>query len=156
MVFTTFDRTGMYEFIRDHVDQDTFRIWTRNWNTLPNMNSNLASNIIPAGTTHSGVTSVLPYYADQILPFDVSITFLNEYGQAAVRSIYGVELLNEGSGVSMDDMQIEETMTYVARELGPMVPTSRDHTAISGTIDQSVVTGFGLGSGSGATLPETE
>ena len=38
----------------------------------------------------------------------------------AARSIYGVELLNEGSGASMDDIVLEETMTYVARELGPM------------------------------------
>jgi hypothetical protein len=72
------------------------------------------------------VTSKVPHYADQIPPFDITITFVNEYGQSAVRSIFGVELLNEGSGASMDDIVIEETMTYVARELGPMYTINRD------------------------------
>lgn len=58
------------------------------------------------------------------MPFDVTITFANEYGQAAVRSIYGVELLNEGSGASMEDIVMEETMTFIARELGPMYATA--------------------------------
>ena len=74
----------------------------------------------------TGVVRKVPYYADQIPPFDITVTFANEYGQAAVRSIFGVELLNEGSGASMDDIVIEETMTYVARELGPMYVIRND------------------------------
>ncbi len=147
MIFTTFDRPALYEMIRARMDDPYFRIWTRNWNIRPNENSNLASSIIPVSNVSAGIVSVLPYYVDQIPPFDVTITYANEYGQAAVRSIYGVELLNEGSGVSMDDMQIEETMTYVAREVGPMIPTNRGgFDEVSGTIDKNVVvTGFGLG-----------
>lgn len=89
---------------------------------------------------------MLKYLERDGIKVDVTITYANEMGQAAVRSIYGVELLNEGSGVSVDDMQIEETMTYVAREVGPMVPTNRSFSAPSGTIDQAVVQGFGLSS----------
>jgi len=54
-------------------------------------------------------------YADQILPFDVSISAANEYGQAMKKTIVAVELLNEGSGVSVDDLVIEEQYTYVCR-----------------------------------------
>lgn len=144
MMFTTFDRPALYNVIAANVNNDAFRIWTRNWNLLPNMNSNVAANISDISATDYGVTSALPYYADQIPPFDVTITFANEYGQAAVRAIYGVELINEGSGVSMDDITIEESMTYVAREVGPMVPTTRGFNETDGTIDAAVVSGFGL------------
>ncbi len=146
MMFTTFDRPALYSVIAKNVSNDNFRIWTRNWNLLPNMNSNIAANISEVTSTDFGVSSALPYYADQILPMDITITFANEYGQAAVRAIYGVELINEGSGVSMDDITIEESMTYVARELGPMIPTTRGFDETDGTIDSAVVSGFGLSS----------
>ena len=33
--------------------------------------------------------------------------------------IYGIEILNEGSGFSIDDIVIENQMTYVARTIWP-------------------------------------
>jgi hypothetical protein len=148
MMFTTFDRPALYNVSAKNVNNDNFKIWTRTWNLLPNMNSNvsgnIATNVVESNSALTGVTNVLPYYADQIPPFDVTVTFANEYGQAAVRAIYGVELINEGSGVSMDDIQIEESMTYVAREVGPMIPTTRGFDETDGTIDSAVVSGFGL------------
>ena len=147
MMFTTFDRPALYSVIQNNVDKEGFRIWTRDWNLLPNAGSNIATNIASIDTSAgSGVSSVLPYYADQIPPFDITITFANEYGQAAVRAIYGVELINEGSGVSMDDITIEESMTYVARELGPMIPTTRGFDESDGTISSTIIQGFGLSS----------
>lgn len=35
---------------------------------------------------------------------DITITFANEYGQMAVQRIYGVEILNSGAGLSVDDI----------------------------------------------------
>lgn len=58
-------------------------------------------------------------YVDQLPPFDVVIVAANEYGQAAQMRIYGVEILNEGSGFSIDDMVIENQMTYVCRTILP-------------------------------------
>ena len=60
-----------------------------------------------------------PWYVDQILPFDVTIIAANEYGQASAMRIYGVEILNEGSGFSIDDIVIENQMTYVCRTILP-------------------------------------
>jgi hypothetical protein len=147
LIFTTFDRPALYNLIKDGVakSDDSFKIWTRAWNLLPQAGSNIASNIASVESNASNVVSALPYYADQVPPFDVTITYANEYGQAAVKRIYGVELLNEGSGASMDDIVIEETMTFVAREVGPMIPTNRGFDQAASTIDESVVTGFGLG-----------
>lgn len=145
LIFTTFDRPALYNLIQKESGKDYFRIWTRDWNLLPNMNSNIAAGLAPVDAQNFGISSALPYYADQVPPFDITVTYANEHGQAAVKSIYGVELLNEGSGASMDDVVIEETMTYVAREIGPMIPTNRGFDAASSTIDSTVVSGFGLG-----------
>ena len=60
-----------------------------------------------------------PFYVDQMLPFDIVIVAANEYGKAAVMRIYGVEILNEGSGFSIDDIVIENQMTYVCRTILP-------------------------------------
>jgi hypothetical protein len=55
------------------------------------------------------------WYADQIPPFDVTLAAANEYGALALMRIFGVELLNEGYGVSIDDIVSEQQHTYIAR-----------------------------------------
>lgn len=141
LIFTMFDRPSLYNMLLAHMNDHTVEYFTRASNVLPGFDT--SSRI-----THRGIVSpdsqtlevrtAFPYYADQIPPFDVTLTFANEYGQAAVRSIYGVEILNEGSGASMDDIVIEETMTFIARELGPMVATSRS-SAVAGTFSDSTL-----------------
>ena len=59
------------------------------------------------------------FYVDQLPPFDVTIVAANEYGRSATMRIYGVEILNEGSGFSIDDIVIENQMTYVCRTILP-------------------------------------
>lgn len=59
------------------------------------------------------------WYVDQLPPFDAVIVAANEYGQAATMRIYGIEILNEGSGFSIDDIVIENQMTYVCRTVLP-------------------------------------
>lgn len=59
------------------------------------------------------------FYVDQILPFDIAIVAANEYGQTAQMRLYGCEILNEGSGFSIDDIVIENQMTYVCRTILP-------------------------------------
>jgi len=121
LIFTVFDRPALYKMLDvNNNNADTTQwFYTRSHNTLPN-DPNHKRGIADVNLDGASVSKKIPFYADQIPPFDITITFANEYGQSAARSIYGVELLNEGSGASMDDIVIEETMTYVARELGPM------------------------------------
>jgi hypothetical protein len=57
------------------------------------------------------------FYVDQIPPFDITVAAMNEMGAGAVFRVYGVELLNEGYGISVDDMVSEMQTTYVARHL---------------------------------------
>lgn len=59
------------------------------------------------------------WYMDQLPPFDFVLVAVNEYGKAATMRIYGVEIMNEGSGVSIDDLSIESQMTWIARTILP-------------------------------------
>ena len=69
-------------------------------------------------------------YADQLMPFNVTISFVNEYGKKAVLRILGVEILNEGSGMSIDDITTDKACTFVARGieyLKPLGPNAHKH-----------------------------
>jgi len=61
--------------------------------------------------------NVEAWYGDQILPFDVNMIAANEYGQSMKKVIVGLEILNEGGGVSVDDLVMEEQYTYIARSM---------------------------------------
>jgi hypothetical protein len=60
-----------------------------------------------------------PWYADQILPFDVTLTGNNEMGAATAMRIFGIEILNTGNGTSIDDTVNESQATFVARFVEP-------------------------------------
>jgi hypothetical protein len=64
-------------------------------------------------------------YADQILPFDVNISAANEYGNMSKMSVVGVEILNQGAGVSIDDLVLEEQYTFIARGVTPLIELTR-------------------------------
>lgn len=61
-----------------------------------------------------------PVYSDEIPPFDITISMMNEYGQSSDMRIYGVEILNEGMGMSIDDITTEKSCTFVARAMDDM------------------------------------
>lgn len=60
-----------------------------------------------------------PWYADQVLPFDVVLTAANEYGTLTIMKIIGIELLNSGFGISIDDIVAEHSYTYIAQGIIP-------------------------------------
>ena len=57
---------------------------------------------------------------DQIPPFDITIMFANETGSMSKLVIFGVELVNEGQSMSIEDLITENVVTYVARHIMPM------------------------------------
>lgn len=57
---------------------------------------------------------------DQIPPFDITINFVNEYGSTSRLVLYGVELVNEGQTMSIDDLITENVVNFVARHIEPM------------------------------------
>jgi hypothetical protein len=61
-----------------------------------------------------------PWYSDQVLPFDITLSGANEMGAMCSAKIFGVEILNEGWGISIDDAVSEMQATFVARVVEPM------------------------------------
>jgi len=60
------------------------------------------------------------HHADQLPPFNIGVNFANEYGQQAHFELYGVEILNEGAGMSIDDVVTEKAVSFVARNVTPI------------------------------------
>lgn len=57
------------------------------------------------------------FIADELPPFDITISFANEYGFDSRLVIYGVRLLREGQVMSVSDIYIENTYTFVASDI---------------------------------------
>lgn len=55
--------------------------------------------------------------ADQLLPFDITLFGANEFGHTTKMCIYGVEIMSEAGGVSIDDMSLEKQMAFLARSV---------------------------------------
>lgn len=64
--------------------------------------------------------------ADMLPPFDIVLTFFNEYGLGAKMKIYGVSIVDEGQTMSVDDLITEQTYTFMARGIQPMVSMEYD------------------------------
>jgi hypothetical protein len=106
LVFTMFDRESLAEVnlkVRDFYQQ------THNTYSSAYGNATLR-DIIP----------LLP--PDELPPFDITITMVNDNGQSSLAKILGVEIVTTGQVMGIDDLFIEETMQYQAREFYPMIP----------------------------------
>lgn len=64
--------------------------------------------------------------ADMLPPFDIVITFFNEYGMGAKMKLYGVTIVDEGQTLSIDDLITEQTYTYMARGIQPLIKMPDD------------------------------
>lgn len=130
LVFTVFDRDALHQ------------IKSAGWNvyrgTLNTSSADLSLDPfsvenVPQVTSEAaraawknGAGKASPNYSDEIPPFDITINFLNEYGQSAQMTLYGVEILNEGMGMSIDDISTEKACTFIARAISDMAPFNDD------------------------------
>lgn len=126
LVFTVFDRDALIEALKDQVssentfqriggDSDSTVMTIDEWDKM--MSGNINTSGSSSDTAKSVASSATIRYGDEVPPFDITISFANEYGQKAVQTIYGVELLNEGVGYSMDNVISEKACTFVARRI---------------------------------------
>lgn len=97
---------------------------------------------VPADTQKS----LLPH---QFPPFDVVITYANEYGHTSYLKIYGVEIIDEGQSHSVNDMVSENMMQYVARDIDMMISTENSTTDSNLNFAQSI-----FNSNKGAGTPQ--
>lgn len=57
------------------------------------------------------------FITDEIPPFDITISFANEYGYDSRMALYGVRIMNEGQVMSTNDIFIENTYQFVANDI---------------------------------------
>lgn len=69
--------------------------------------------------TRSGIQPMFPL-ADMLPPFDMVLTFSNEYGQFARMKIMGMVIVDEGSTMSVEDIITEQTFTFMAAGIQPL------------------------------------
>jgi hypothetical protein len=130
MVFVVFDRSALLEAMRDrpyianrYSIPEGFQVADVNVATIETTPGLLAPAVGAASPTVSRVAidKVLaaPNYLDQVLPFDVVITASNEYGAVARMMIHGVEVMNVGSSLSINDITTDEACTYIATAITP-------------------------------------
>ncbi len=132
LVFTVFDRDALHTLKKG----DLGKIWSAKANVEAQslmMNNDAPGGVqmlspddweTAMGTLQGGsfTQTTESMYADQILPFDIVISLKNEYGNSAHFSILGCEIINEGSGMSIDDISTEKACTFVARGLTHLKP----------------------------------
>lgn len=64
--------------------------------------------------------------ADMLPPFDMVLTFANEYGIFSKMKILGLTFVDEGGTMSIDDLITESTLTYMARGIQPLTGFAAD------------------------------
>lgn len=130
MVFVVFDRSALLEAMRNrpyvanrYSIPEGFEIADVNVDTIEVTPGLIGPAVGVASPTVSRIALdkviAAPNYPDQVLPFDVVITASNEYGAVARMMIHGVEILNIGSSLSINDITTDEACTYIATAITP-------------------------------------
>lgn len=61
---------------------------------------------------------------DQLPPFDATLYFADEYGHISSRRLLGIDFLTDGVVYSVHDQITEQTVTYMAADFTPLLPSS--------------------------------
>ena len=121
LIFTNFDRHALYDVKEMSAANGRPLRYYRKGTDIPAGGRSLflGTSIDEGDLSNLGASTPdsNPNYSDQIPPFTITLTGQNEYGNTSVMSILGVELINEGSGISIDDIVTETQMTFVARAI---------------------------------------
>jgi hypothetical protein len=59
---------------------------------------------------------------DQMIPFDIACIFINEQGRQSKLNLYGIELVDEGMVMSVNDIYTESTHVFRARDIDILMP----------------------------------
>jgi hypothetical protein len=104
LIFTMFDRESLYA-VENAVSSYYQQV---------NTNYSTATGNLPA--------VIARMQADEVPPFDITITMVNEYGQSSLAKIIGVEIVTNGITAGIDDLILEEQMSYIALDYVPLQP----------------------------------
>lgn len=118
MIFLTFDRAALLTTLRE---QSLFFARAREvkpeYRVVKELERKQGTDPVQTGAALANA-----FYPDQIPPFNVVLVAENEYGGGSKMVIKNCEILNNGSGVSVDDITTDESMTYVCSSITPWAP----------------------------------
>ena len=120
MIFTNFDRHALFDIQRALKGTEQELTYYAKGTDVPAGGRSilLGNQSFEGDLSGIGVSKkVDANYSDQIPPFTITLTGQNEYGNISVMALLGVEFINEGSGISIDDIVTESQMTFVARAI---------------------------------------
>lgn len=120
LVFTNFDRGALYDVMSGKRSGVDLGYYKKNFDIPAGGRSAEIEKIL--GTTNALSTKQAANYPDQVPPFNINVTAANEYGQSMMMGLFGVELLNQGQGISVDDMVTETQFTFVCRAIVDWMP----------------------------------
>lgn len=78
---------------------------------------NIVKNILSNATKNQKKAMECISMFDEMPPFDITITFSNETGIKSKLIIKGVEIVNEGQTMSVEDIITENIYNYVAQDI---------------------------------------
>lgn len=108
LIFTVMNRHALYELLEAH---------TAYANT----------GVKSGGGSYPALEAAL---VDQLGPFDITILGSNEVGDNSYAVLYGVEIVNEGQTLSIEDLITECVMQFVARDYEPLRPLTERRTIL--------------------------
>ena len=82
---------------------------------------------VGGGASYTSATNVINLisgakkrYADQLPPFDVTISMTNEVGASSVAAVRQIYVVSQGSGWSTHDLESDQVYSYIARYYEPL------------------------------------
>jgi hypothetical protein len=96
-----------------------------NEHALASLIRKMGSSINKFDPSPAGENQISSLLADQLPPIDITIVFANEYGSLSRGGLYGVEFMNSGVTLSIEDLLTEEVVNFVARDADPIISVGR-------------------------------
>ena len=124
LIFIQFDQHAILETFNNRKGGNLGNFVKKKYEISPDQLNSESDATLAELTTVPGAAGANPaalgevaqaFYADQIPAFDINIAAANEYGITAKCAIHGVELMNEGWGMGIEDRQADMQTTYLAR-----------------------------------------
>jgi hypothetical protein len=102
MIFTLFNKHALWDLVQ--------------------AGSNFYSSGVGIHGTDSGFPELTTVLVDQLPPFDITLTASNELGDTSYMTLYGVEIVNDGRTISIQDIITEGVMQFVCRDFEDLRP----------------------------------
>ena len=130
LIFIQFDQHAILETFNKNTQANLGNFVKKKYEISPDqLSMDDAALSAIAGDVSSDPTNLgeiaQAFYADQIPAFDINIAAANEYGITAKCAIHGVELMNEGWGMGIEDRQADMQTTYLARAVTKWTTTKQ-------------------------------